>query len=94
MLKTVVVTLAVLIVLALAALVAGIIVKSRQLVAPAAAPRDIIARLPAGATVEHMVMNGDRLAVRVRGEQGVEILMFDLRKGRLRQRLKLIPAGR
>lgn len=91
MLKTVVVTLAVLIVLALAALVAGIIVKSRQLIAPAAAPRDIVTRLPAGATVEQLVMNGDRLAVRVRSEKGVEILVFDLRKGRLRQRLRLIP---
>ncbi len=95
MLKAVVIGLAVLIVLALAALVAGIVVKGGRLaggdgrggwVTP------LMAQVPPDAEVESMALDGDRLVVHVKRPDGSgELLVFDLRRKNLSGRIRLEP---
>ncbi len=97
MLKAVVVGLAVLIVLALAALVAGIVVKGGRLAAGGQKGgwvTPLMAQVPPDAEVESMALDGDRLVVHVKRPDGSgELLVFDLRRKRLSGRIHLRPGG-
>ncbi len=95
MLKAIVIGLAVLIVLALAALVAGIVIKGSRL---ADGEREgswvtpLMAQVPPDAEVESMALDGDRLVVHVKRPDGSgELLVFDLRRKRLSGRIHLEP---
>ncbi len=99
LLKIIVSVLGVLIVLALAALVAGIVVKSARL-APSEGPQariiPFMVEVPPDARVENMALDGDRLVVHLRRKDGSgELLVFNLRKKALTGRFELAPkAGR
>ncbi len=47
--------------------------------------------LPRGAKVGAMALDGDRLALRVEGENGGEIVIYDLTRGAVVQRIKIAP---
>ena len=47
--------------------------------------------LPRGAIVGAMALDGDRLALRVEGETGGEIVIYDLTRGAVVQRIKVSP---
>ena len=90
--------LGVLIVLALAALVAGIIIKSGRLAPSQGAQARIIpfmVEVPPDARVEKMALDGDRLVVHLRREGGSgELLVFNLRKKALTGRIELAPKAK
>ena len=94
LLRRVVIGLGVLIILALAALVAGIVMKSGRKT-PGFAGKGgwaapLMAQVPAGAEVKRMALDGERLVVHVAHPDGSgELLVFDLRKGRLAGRIRL-----
>lgn len=54
---------------------------------------DLEAILPPGGRIGDMILDGDRLAVRVDGPLGSEILVFDVRRGRQLGRIQLRPEG-
>lgn len=54
---------------------------------------DLEAVLPLGGRIGDMILDGDRLAVRVDGPLGSEILVFDVRRGRQLGRIQLSPEG-
>jgi hypothetical protein len=93
LLKTVVIVLGVLILLALMALAAGIVLKSQKGAGGGKAGRwamPLMAQVPPGAQVEKMALDGERLVVHVRhADGGGEILVFDLRKKALMGRIVL-----
>ncbi len=95
MLKAVVIGLAVLIVLALAALVAGIVVKGGKLAGTdrkSGWVTPLMAQVPPDAEVESMALDGDRLVVHVKRPDGSgELLVFDLRRKNLSGRIRLSP---
>jgi hypothetical protein len=47
--------------------------------------------LPRGATIGAMALDGDRLALRVEGENGGEIVIYDLARGATIQRITVTP---
>jgi len=47
--------------------------------------------IPAGSEVAGVTLDGNRMAVRVRGAGGEEILLFDARSGALSARIRLKP---
>lgn len=57
--------------------------------AAAADPAPLV--LPRGAHVGAMALDGDRLALRVEGENGGEIVIYDLTRGAVVQRIRVTP---
>lgn len=70
-------------------LVVGIVQQAGRLGQLTSAPIDFA--LPPGASVDHMALDGDRLAIHFAGGGGEEVVVFDLRSGRLVSRLVLRP---
>lgn len=83
MLKAVVIGLGVLIILGFAALIYGLAVKGGKLVKPGYEPL----LLPAGAGIADMAMSERQLALRVTMGEHEEILLIDLRSGRVMGRI-------
>lgn len=93
--KGVVIALGVLLVVGVIGLVAMLMMKGGDGGGRAARPVDIAGELPRGGNVAQLMLDGRRLAVGVAlPGGGAEILVFDLREGRLQARVRLRrPAG-
>lgn len=94
-----VIFLGVLLVMGVAAVVIGLVVKLRQPPAEAPAAQPAVTAeasswtLPAGARIEAMQVSGDRLVLRVATATGEEIDIVDTTNGRLIRRITAAPAG-
>ena len=86
----VVIGLGVLLVAGLAVLVATVIMRaSGSGGGKAAQAVEISLPVPRGAVVEEMVLNGNLLALQLMGVKGREVVVIDVRKGRVLRRLRL-----
>ena len=93
--KAAVYIMGVLIVIAAVALVAAIVMKAERGGKMAAAGfGDLEVAVPAGATVTGSRLDGDRLVIDMSSPRGGEVVIVDVKKGRVLGRVKLTPAAK
>ncbi|NWH07987.1 MAG: hypothetical protein HXY22_04955 [Alphaproteobacteria bacterium] len=93
-LKTLVIVLGVLIILALGVLFTAIVWRSFDKPAPKPETGEVISSiaLPEGARIEDVILDGDRVALRVSGPGTEEIIIVDIVEGRIIGRVRVNTA--
>jgi len=92
--KAAVYIMGVLIVIGMVALVAAIIIKAERGKTAAAGLGDLKLAVPAGASITGSHLDGDRLIIDIASPQGGEVVIVDVRKGKVLGRVKLTPAAK
>ncbi len=93
LLKWAVIIMGILLVLGTVVVVVTIIYRASNLPQKPVGFADIEAVIPAGATVRSVELNGDRMAVHVEKDGLGQILIINVRKGRVDGRVVLKPQG-
>lgn len=90
-LKATVIGLGVLIIIALAVLVTTIVWRAFEKPRPKGGSAEIVSsiELPAGARIDDVILNGDRIALRVSGPHVQEIIIVDAVEGRIVGRVQV-----
>ena len=92
-LKAVVIILGILILLALGALVAGVLLGTGRRAPAGDAAYQVTLPAPAGARIGEATVDGNRLLLRLEGQNSSELVILDAPSGRVIGRISLAPQG-